>query len=76
LPRVIVSDRDPKFTNAFWMRFVRKVGMKLKFSMAFYSQMVGKPERVNEILKPILKELSGYEPTRLGELCGSSGVLL
>jgi hypothetical protein len=25
LLRMIVSDRDPKFTNAFWMHFSRKV---------------------------------------------------
>jgi hypothetical protein len=50
LPRVIVSDRDTKFTNVFWMHFARKVGMKPKFSTAFHSQMVGKPERENGFL--------------------------
>ena len=42
LPRVIVSDQDPKFTNAFWMHFARKVGKKLRFRMAFHFQTVGK----------------------------------
>jgi hypothetical protein len=50
LPRVIVSDQDPKFTNAFWMHFARKVGNKPKFNTAFHSQIVGKPERVNGVL--------------------------
>jgi hypothetical protein len=50
LPRVIVLDQDPKFTNAFWMHFSRKVGMKPKFSMVFHCQMVGKPECVNGVL--------------------------
>jgi hypothetical protein len=67
-----VSDRDPKFTNAFWMHFSRKVGMKLKFSTAFHSQMVGK----NRACEPIIEELGGCGPTRLGALCGSSGVWL
>jgi len=66
---VIVSDGDPKFTNAFWMHS-RKVGMKLRFKMAFHSQMVGK----NGACEPILEELGGCGPTRLGALCGSSGV--
>ena len=65
-----MSNGDPKFTNAFWMHLSRKVGMKLRFRMAFHSQMVGKTERV----KPILEELGGCGPTRLGALCGSSGV--
>jgi hypothetical protein len=54
---MIVSDRDPKFTNAFWRHFARKVGMKPKFSMTFHSQMVGKPERVNEVLTQYLTNL-------------------
>jgi hypothetical protein len=30
LPKVIVSDQDPKLTNVFWMHFSRKVGKKLR----------------------------------------------
>jgi hypothetical protein len=44
--------------------------MKLRFKMAFHSQMVGK----NGACEPILEELGGCGPTRLGALCGSSGV--
>jgi hypothetical protein len=42
LPRVIVSDQDPKFINVFKMHFARKVGKKLRFRMAFHFQTVGK----------------------------------
>ena len=42
LPRVIVSDRAPKFTSAFWKHFSRKVGMKLRFSTAFLCKWMGK----------------------------------
>jgi len=41
LPNVIVSYRDPKFTNVFWRHFPRKVGMKLRFSITFHSQTNG-----------------------------------
>jgi hypothetical protein len=61
LPKVIVLDRDPKFKNAFWLHFSRKVRMKPKFSTAFHSQMVGKPERMNGILKQYLRNSVGVD---------------
>jgi hypothetical protein len=61
LPRVIVSDRDPKFTNAFWVHFARKVGMKPKFSTAFFSQIVGKTKRVNGVLNQYSRNLVGMD---------------
>jgi hypothetical protein len=51
LPRVVASDRDPKFTNAFWRHFFQKVGTKLTFSTAFHPQT----ERVNGILNQYLR---------------------
>ena len=58
---MIVSDQDPKFTNAFWMHLSRKVGMKLRFKMAFYSQRVGKAECVNGVLNQFLRSLVGAD---------------
>ena len=54
---LIVSDQDPKFTNAFSMHFSKEVAMKLRFSKALHSQMNGNTERVNGVLKQYLRNL-------------------
>ena len=62
LPRVIVSDRDPEFTSAFWRHFFRKVGTKLTFSTTFHLQIDGQTERVNGVLNQYLRNfVSAYQ---------------
>jgi hypothetical protein len=58
---MIVSDRDPKFTNAFKMHFARKVGMKAKFSTASHFQMVKKMECMNRVLNYYSRNLVGRD---------------
>ena len=59
LPIVFMSDRYPKLTNTFWRHFSREVRMKLWFSMAFHSQLDGKIECMNELLKQYLRNKVG-----------------
>jgi hypothetical protein len=55
LPKDIVSDRDPKFTNKFWRALWKRMGSKLKMSTSFCPQTNGQTERVNLVIQQFLK---------------------
>ena len=61
LPRVIGSNWRLKFTNAFYLYLSTKVGINLRFSMAFHSQTIRKIERVNGFFNQYLRNLVGAD---------------
>ena len=50
LPKIIISDRDVKFTSYFWKTLWHLMGTLLKFSMAYHPQTDGQTEVVNKSL--------------------------
>ena len=42
IPKVIISDRDPKFTGNFWKILFKGLDTKLNISIAYHPQMDGK----------------------------------
>jgi transposase InsO family protein len=55
LPKVLLSDRDAKFTSAFWGRLFELLGTGLKFSASYLHQTNGQVERVNKDLEEALR---------------------
>ena len=55
IPKVIISDRDPKFTGNFWKSLFKGLDTKLNFSTSYHPQMDGKIERVNQVLEDMLE---------------------
>ena len=55
MPRVIVSDRDPRFTGHFWRHLFGLVGTKLSMSTAFHPETDGLTERAHRTLEDMLR---------------------
>ncbi|GMF49875.1 unnamed protein product [Phytophthora fragariaefolia] len=55
LPESIVSDRDPRFTSAFWTALFQLLGTKLSMSTAAHPETDGQTERVNRVVEDVLR---------------------
>jgi len=55
LPKDIVFDRDPKFTNKFWRTLWKQMGLELKMGISFRPQTDGQTEKVNLVIQQFLR---------------------
>lgn len=55
VPKMIVLDRDAKFTTDFWKGIFGGMGTKLNFSTAYHPQADGQTEITNQILEDMLR---------------------
>ncbi|MBW0471104.1 hypothetical protein O181_010819 [Austropuccinia psidii MF-1] len=55
VPKIIISDSDPKFTSEFWKHVYDMLGTKLLFSTAYHPQTDGLAERMIQAMEDILK---------------------
>jgi hypothetical protein len=64
MPKVLVSDRDVKFTSHFWGAFFDAVGTTLKMSTAYHPETDGQTERVNQVMEDMLRMYCLEEPSK------------
>ncbi|POM62678.1 LOW QUALITY PROTEIN: putative retroelement [Phytophthora palmivora] len=62
LPETIVTDRDPRFTGAFWDTLFQLLGTKLTMSTADHPQTDGQTERANRVLEDTLRSICAEAP--------------
>ena len=55
IPKVIISDRDVKFTRNFWRYLFFELETQLNFSTTYHPQIDGNTERVNKIVEDMLR---------------------
>ncbi|MBW0475578.1 hypothetical protein O181_015293 [Austropuccinia psidii MF-1] len=59
-PKIIISDRDPKFPSEFWNNLYDILGTKLSFSTAHYPQTDGLAERIIQTMEDIIRRFCAY----------------
>ncbi|MBW0487595.1 hypothetical protein O181_027310 [Austropuccinia psidii MF-1] len=60
VPKIIISDRDPKFTSAFWTNLYDMLGTKLAFFTAYHPQTNGLAERMIQTMEDIIRRFYAY----------------
>ena len=59
LPDVLVSDRDTRFTSAFWTGLHEALGASLVFGSPHHHNTTSKVERVNGVIADVLRSFAG-----------------
>ncbi|MBW0501035.1 hypothetical protein O181_040750 [Austropuccinia psidii MF-1] len=60
VPKIIISDRNPKFTSEFWTNLHDILGTKIAFSTAYHPQKDGLAERMIQKMEGIIGRFCGY----------------
>jgi transposase InsO family protein len=60
IPKIIISDRDPKFTSEFWRNLHDMLGTKLAFSTAYHPQTDGLAERMIQTLEEMIRRFCSF----------------
>ncbi|MBW0504204.1 hypothetical protein O181_043919 [Austropuccinia psidii MF-1] len=60
VPKIIISDRDPKFTLEFWTNLYEMLGTKLVFSTACHPQKYDLAERMIQTMEDIIGRFCAF----------------
>ncbi|MBW0533777.1 hypothetical protein O181_073492 [Austropuccinia psidii MF-1] len=60
VPKIIISDRDPKFTSEFWTNLYDILGTKHAFYTSYHPQTDGLPERIIQTMEEIIRSFCAY----------------
>ncbi|MBW0579490.1 hypothetical protein O181_119205 [Austropuccinia psidii MF-1] len=60
VPKIIIRERDTKFTSEFWTNLYDMLGKKISFSTAHHSQTDGLAGRMIQTMEDILRRFCQY----------------
>jgi hypothetical protein len=64
IPKMVISDRDVKFTSAFWKELFAGLNTNLNFSTSYHPQTDGQTERKNQIIEDMLHMYVRTKPNK------------
>jgi hypothetical protein len=64
IPKVVISDRDVKFTSAFWKVLFARQNTNLNFNTSYHPQTDGQIERTNKIIEDMLYMYVRTKPSK------------
>jgi len=67
IPKLVISDRDVKFTSAFWKVLFIGPRNQIQFITTYHPQTDGKIERVNKILEEMIIMYVMQQPNKWEE---------
>ena len=67
-PKILISDRDTRFTSDFWQQFCTFLGMATKMSTAYHPQSDGQTERANRTIEEVLRHFTSNSPASWDDL--------
>jgi hypothetical protein len=74
IPKIIVSDRDSKFTSLFWRELWKLLGTSLNMSSSFHPETDGQTEISNKTLEQYLRSYVNYEQNNWDEFLISAEI--
>ncbi|MBW0494799.1 hypothetical protein O181_034514 [Austropuccinia psidii MF-1] len=60
VPKIIISDRHPKFTSEFWTNIYDMLGTRLEVSTAYHLQTGGLAARMIQTMEDIIRRFWAY----------------
>ncbi|MBW0566252.1 hypothetical protein O181_105967 [Austropuccinia psidii MF-1] len=60
VPKIIISDRDPKFTSEFWTNLYDILNTQPAFYTAYHPQTDGLAERMIQTMEDIIRRFCAY----------------
>jgi transposase InsO family protein len=64
IPKMVISDRDVKFTSSFWKELFAGLNTNLNFSTSYHPQTDGQTERTNQVIKDMLRMYVRTKPNK------------